>query len=188
MTSSSWRDSVRNVPATPCSNKKEREQIINAAVRTYDLSELDKLFGTPTVDFGVDGSHVGCSDGWNIYPSGGRYNISIPGWASSNGLDICLQSTLWVCVCVCIYICVCVCATVIWSTRAFSSKDKKAVKVYLEEVHHHLQCNRVITRVQDLIEDPHPNHDEAEALDREIILKKYIIIYNATESSQESRT
>ena len=52
--------------------------------------------------------------------------------------------------------------------RAFSSKDKKAVKVYLEEVHHHLQCNRVITRVQDLIEDPHPNHDEAEALDREI--------------------
>ena len=52
--------------------------------------------------------------------------------------------------------------------RAFSSKDKNAVSKFLEEVHLHFQANRVIERVNALMESIEPNPTEAEALDREI--------------------
>jgi hypothetical protein len=53
--------------------------------------------------------------------------------------------------------------------RSFSSKDPKAVTIYLEAVHKYLQANDVKSKIKKLIMNDLPNHDEAEKLDKLII-------------------
>jgi hypothetical protein len=50
--------------------------------------------------------------------------------------------------------------------RSFKSKDPKAVTIYLEAVHKHLQANDEISKIKQLIMNDLPNHDEAEKLDK----------------------
>ena len=52
--------------------------------------------------------------------------------------------------------------------RSFSSKDPKAVKTYLKETHAHLTNHNVFKRIQKLMENDEPNHEEAEKLDKEL--------------------
>jgi hypothetical protein len=42
--------------------------------------------------------------------------------------------------------------------RSFTSKDPKAVTVYLEAVHKHLQANDVMSEIKNLIMDDLSNH------------------------------
>ena len=52
--------------------------------------------------------------------------------------------------------------------RSFSSKDPKAVTKYLQAVSNHLKHQNVYERVHELMKSEHPNHEEAERIDREI--------------------
>ena len=55
------------------------------------------------------------------------------------------------------------------TSRTFSSKDQKAIKVYLQAFHNFMQLHNIKSRLDKLLSSSVPDHAEAEALDADLI-------------------